>query len=51
MQDDKTTFRFDASDLMPSTVGSGSFWKGMVDWVDGKSTDEVLKNIQAGYEN
>jgi alpha-glucoside transport system substrate-binding protein len=51
IQDDKTTFRFDASDLMPSTVGSGSFWKGMVDWVDGKSTDEVLSNIQAGYEN
>jgi alpha-glucoside transport system substrate-binding protein len=51
MQDDSTTFRFDASDLMPSTVGSGSFWKGMVDWIDGKSTDEVLSNIQAGYEN
>lgn len=51
MQDDNTTFRFDASDLMPSTVGSGSFWKGMIDWVDGKSTDEVLSNIQAGYEN
>ncbi|UNK71687.1 extracellular solute-binding protein [Microbacterium sp. H1-D42] len=51
MQDDATVFRFDASDLMPSTVGSGSFWKGMVDWVDGKSTDEVLSNIQAGYEN
>ncbi|MDQ0615620.1 alpha-glucoside transport system substrate-binding protein [Microbacterium sp. W4I4] len=51
MQADSTTFRFDASDLMPSTVGSGSFWKGMVDWVDGKSTDEVLKNIQAGYAN
>ncbi|WP_040163887.1 ABC transporter substrate-binding protein [Microbacterium gorillae] len=51
MQDEKTVFRFDASDLMPSTVGSGSFWKGMVDWVDGKSTDEVLSDIQAGYEN
>jgi alpha-glucoside transport system substrate-binding protein len=36
---------------MPSTVGSGSFWKGMVDWVDGKATDQVLKDIQAGYEN
>ena len=51
MQDDATTFRFDASDLMPSTVGSGSFWKGMVDWIDGKSTDQVLSDIQAGYEN
>lgn len=51
LQDDATVFRFDASDLMPSTVGSGSFWKGMVDWVDGKATDQVLKDIQAGYEN
>ncbi|KDA06112.1 sugar ABC transporter substrate-binding protein [Microbacterium sp. CH12i] len=51
MQDKSTVFRFDASDLMPSTVGSGSFWKGMVDWVDGKPTDQVLSDIQAGYEN
>ncbi|GAA3941325.1 ABC transporter substrate-binding protein [Microbacterium soli] len=51
LQDDSTVFRFDASDLMPSTVGSGSFWKGLIDWVDGKSTDEVLSDIQAGYEN
>lgn len=51
MQDDNTVFRFDASDLMPSVVGSGSFWKGMVDWIDGKPTDQVLTDIQAGYEN
>ncbi|WP_336646418.1 ABC transporter substrate-binding protein [Microbacterium sp. USHLN186] len=51
LQDESTVFRFDASDLMPSTVGSGSFWKGMVDWVDGKPTDQVLNDIQAGYEN
>ncbi|MFJ2369560.1 ABC transporter substrate-binding protein [Microbacterium sp. NPDC087665] len=51
MQDDSTVFRFDASDLMPSTVGNGSFWKGMVDWIDGKDTDTVLSDIQAGYEN
>ncbi|UWF77128.1 MULTISPECIES: ABC transporter substrate-binding protein [Microbacterium] len=51
LQDESTTFRFDASDLMPSTVGSGSFWKGMVDWIDGKPTEQVLSDIQAGYEN
>ena len=51
LQADTTTFRFDASDLMPSAVGAGTFWKGMVDWVDGKSTDQVLSDIQAGYEN
>ena len=51
LQDDTTVFRFDASDLMPSTVGAGSFWKGMVDWIDGKDTTTVLSDIQAGYEN
>lgn len=51
MQDDATVFRFDASDLMPATVGAGSFWKGMVDWIDGTPTEDVLSNIQAGYEN
>lgn len=51
LQDPNTTVRFDASDLMPSVVGSGSFWKGMVDWIDGKDTDSVLSDIQAGYAN
>ncbi|WP_460772416.1 ABC transporter substrate-binding protein [Microbacterium sp. GXF7504] len=51
LQDPNTVVRFDASDLMPATVGSGSFWKGMVNWIDGKSTDAVLEEIQAGYEN
>ena len=51
LQDEKTTVRFDASDLMPATVGSGSFWKGMVDWVDGKDQATVLSDIQAGYNN
>ena len=51
LQDEKTTVRFDASDLMPATVGSGSFWKGMVDWIDGKDQATVLSDIQAGYNN
>jgi len=51
LQDPNTTVRFDGSDLMPSTVGSGSFWKGMVSWIDGKDTDTVLSDIQAGYQN
>jgi len=49
LQDPKTTFRFDASDLMPGVVGTGSFWTGMVDWINGKSTDEVLKTIDASW--
>lgn len=49
LQDPKTTFRFDASDLMPGVVGSGSFWTGMVDWINGKSSDDVLKEIDATW--
>ncbi len=49
LQDPETTFRFDASDLMPGVVGSGSFWTGMVDWVNGKSTEEVLSTIDASW--
>lgn len=51
LQDPNTTLRFDASDLMPATVGAGSFWKGMVSWIDGTPTDTVLSDIQAGYDN
>ena len=38
------TARFDASDLMPSAVGGGSFWTGMVDYTRGgpSSVDDVL---------
>ena len=49
LQDPETTFRFDASDLMPGAVGAGTFWKGMVAWVNGTSTDEVLTQIQTGW--
>ncbi|GGK90756.1 alpha-glucoside ABC transporter substrate-binding protein [Salinibacterium xinjiangense] len=49
LQDPATTFRFDGSDLMPGVVGAGSFWTGMVDWINGKSTDEVLDNIEATW--
>lgn len=49
LQGTDTTFRFDGSDLMPKSVGSDSFWKGMVDWIDGKDTETVLSEIQAGY--
>ncbi|MEL0625830.1 ABC transporter substrate-binding protein [Salinibacterium amurskyense] len=49
LQDPDTTFRFDASDLMPGVVGAGSFWTGMVDWINGKSTEEVLSTIDASW--
>jgi len=44
-----TTFRFDASDLMPGVVGAGTFWTGMVDFVGGKSAQEVADAIQASW--
>ncbi|MCT9820881.1 ABC transporter substrate-binding protein [Microbacterium sp. W1N] len=49
LQSDTTTFRFDASDLMPGAVGAGSFFKGMIDWVNGSSTDTVLEQIESGW--
>ena len=42
-------FVFDASDLMPSAVGQGSFWEGMVDWTRGTSTADVLAAIEASW--
>ncbi len=45
-----TTFRFDASDLMPGEVGAGSFWKGMTDYVSGTTDlDTVLDEIDASW--
>ena len=44
-----TTFRFDGSDLMPGAVGAGTFWTGMVDYVGGKSAQDVADAIQASW--
>ncbi len=40
---------FDASDLMPGAVGTGTFWTQMVEWVqnNGSNTDAVLKAIDS----
>ncbi|MDC7245885.1 MAG: ABC transporter substrate-binding protein [Sphaerochaetaceae bacterium] len=42
-------FRFDASDLMPAQVGAGTFWTGVVDWLTGRSIDDVLADIQRSW--
>ena len=46
-----TTFRFDASDLMPGAIGAGAFWRTMIDYV---STDmdaaEAAAQIEAVWE-
>jgi len=45
-----STFRFDASDLMPAAVGAGSFWKEMTAWVaEDKADKAVLDAIQASW--
>jgi alpha-glucoside transport system substrate-binding protein len=46
-----TTFRFDASDLMPGGVGAGSFWTGMVDYAGGAPAEEVAAEIQASWDS
>jgi len=45
------TGRFDASDLMPAEVGSGSFWTGMIEYMQGGpgSLDGVLDDIEASW--
>jgi alpha-glucoside transport system substrate-binding protein len=43
-------FRFDGSDLMPAAVGSGAFWKGVLDYVSGENLDKVLRNIEESAE-
>lgn len=43
-------FRFDGSDVMPKAVGSGSFWTGMVEWVNGtKTSQQVCDQIESGW--
>ena len=49
LQSEDTTFRFDGSDLMPGAVGANSFWSGVVEWINGKSTKEVVDSIEASW--
>ena len=43
-------FRFDGSDVMPNAVGGGSFWTGMVEWLQGaKSSKQVCDEIEASW--
>ncbi len=42
-------FRFDASDLMPKGVGSGTFWTEMVKWMNGQSTQQTVDAIEQSW--
>lgn len=45
-----STIRFDGSDLMPGSVGAGTFWKGMTDYVSGTvDLDKAMEEIQTGF--
>ncbi len=47
-----TTFRFDASDLMPGAIGAGAFWTGMVDYVSNPdlTAEEAATQIQEAWD-
>ncbi len=45
-----TTFRFDASDLMPAEIGAGAFWTGMVDYTTGADAADVAAGIQERWD-
>jgi alpha-glucoside transport system substrate-binding protein len=45
-----TSFRYDGSDLMPGEVGTGSFWKGITDYLTGTiDLDTALQEIDASW--
>ncbi|MBA3020710.1 MAG: ABC transporter substrate-binding protein [Actinobacteria bacterium] len=50
LSDEKAVFRFDGSDLMPSKVGAGSFWKEMTNWIAlDKSSQDVADAIEKSW--
>lgn len=51
MVQNATNVGFDASDLMPASVGAGTFWSGMIDWVaaNGENTEEVFQAIEDSW--
>ncbi|MEV8465419.1 ABC transporter substrate-binding protein [Fluviibacterium sp. DFM31] len=46
-----TTFRFDASDLMPGEIGADAFWKGMVAYTGGEDATSVADGIQDRWDS
>lgn len=46
----QAVLRFDGSDLMPSAVGAGSFWKGMTNWIAlNQSSQKVADSIEKSW--
>jgi len=40
---------FDGSDVMPKEVGSGTFWTGMVNWIQGQSSKATASAIEGSW--
>lgn len=49
LRDPEVVFRWDGGDNMPAAVGSGTFWRGMTDWINGKGTEETLAYIEDSW--
>jgi len=49
LQDPDAIFRYDGSDLMPGAVGTNSFWKGIVGWLSGDSTQQTVDTIESSW--
>ena len=49
LQNEADVFRFDASDLMPGAVGSGTLWTEITAWVTGGSTDDFVNNVENSW--
>jgi alpha-glucoside transport system substrate-binding protein len=48
--DKKSTFVFDASDLMPAAVGAGTEWTGFTNWFAGtQTTQQTADSIEASW--
>ncbi|MCC5955716.1 MAG: carbohydrate ABC transporter substrate-binding protein [Natronohydrobacter sp.] len=47
---DATTFRFDASDIMPGEIGTGAFWTGMVDFTTQGNAQAAADAIQSRWD-
>ncbi|MEN8894504.1 MAG: alpha-glucoside ABC transporter substrate-binding protein, partial [Yoonia sp.] len=45
-----TTFRFDASDLMPGAIGAGAFWTEMTAFANGQDAQTTGDNIQSAWD-
>lgn len=50
LTDPNATARFDASDLMPGSVGAGTFWKELTQWILGNRTEQqALDNVEKSW--